>query len=117
MTGNHRLTWSMNYTDLVSTPDTTNNREPKFPGFPVTGSQISDRYTVQGTLRSTLGANLVNELRIGGSGGATLFSPEHQHRASSRARRVGRSGRVPAEHQPRRAASRTRAQTGCVLGA
>ena len=31
---------------------------------------------MQGTLRSTLGANLVNELRIGGSGGATLFSPE-----------------------------------------
>ncbi len=66
----------MNYTDLVSDPDTTNGREPRFPGFPNTGSQISDRYTVQGTLRSTLGANLVNELRIGGSGGATLFSPE-----------------------------------------
>jgi hypothetical protein len=75
-TENHRLTWSMNYTDLVSDPDTTNGREPRFPGFPNTGSQISDRYTVQGTLRSTLGANLVNELRIGGSGGATLFSPE-----------------------------------------
>ena len=30
---------------------------------------------MQGTLRSTLGANLVNELRIGGSGGATLFQP------------------------------------------
>ena len=71
-----RLSWSMNYTDLVSTPDTTNNREPNFPGFPGTGSQISDRYTVQGTLRSTFGANLVNELRIGGSGGATFFSPE-----------------------------------------
>jgi hypothetical protein len=75
VTSNHRLTWSMNYTDLVSTPDTTNDREPKFPGFPSTGPQISDRYTVQGTLRSTLGANLVNELRIGGSGGATLFQP------------------------------------------
>ena len=66
----------MTYTDLVSTPDTTNNREPNFPGFPNTGSQVSDRYIVQGTLRSTLGANLVNELRIGGSGGATMFSPE-----------------------------------------
>jgi hypothetical protein len=75
ITGNHRLTWSMNYTDLVSEPDTTNDREPKFPGFPAVGEQISDRYTVQGTLRSTLGTNLVNELRIGGSGGATLFSP------------------------------------------
>ena len=73
---NHRLSTSMNYTDLVSTPDTTNNREPNFPGFPNTGSQVSDRYTVQGTLRSTFGANLVNELRIGRSGGATQFSPE-----------------------------------------
>jgi Carboxypeptidase regulatory-like domain len=76
VTDKHRLSWSMNYTDLVSTPDTTNNREPNFPGFPNTGSQVSDRYIVQGTLRSTLGANLVNELRIGGSGGATMFSPE-----------------------------------------
>jgi len=76
LTSNHRLSTSMNYTDLVSTPDTTNNREPNFPGFPNTGSQVSDRYTVQGTLRSTLGANLVNELRIGRSGGSTQFSPE-----------------------------------------
>ena len=66
----------MNYTDLVSTPDTTNNREPNFPGFPDTGSQVSDRYITRGTLRSTLGANLVNEFTVGGSGGATLFSPE-----------------------------------------
>ena len=72
----HRLSASMNYTDLLSTPDTTNNREPNFPGFPGTGNQHSDRYTVQGTLRSTIGTNLVNELRIGRSGGATLFSPE-----------------------------------------
>jgi hypothetical protein len=76
LTDRHRLSWSMNYTDLVSRPDTTNNREPNFPGFPGTGSQISDRYIVQGTLRSTLGANLVNEFRMGGSGGATFFSPE-----------------------------------------
>ena len=72
----HRLSGSMNYTDLLSTPDTTNNREPNFPGFPGTGNQHSDRYTVQGTLRSTFTNNLVNEFRVGRSGGATLFSPE-----------------------------------------
>ncbi len=66
----------MTYTDLVSTPDTTNNREPNFPGFPNTGSQVSDRYITRGTLRSTLGGNLVNEFTIGGSGGPTQFSPE-----------------------------------------
>jgi Carboxypeptidase regulatory-like domain len=72
---NHRLYSSFNYNDLLSTPDTTNNRESRYPGFPLQ-SQDSLRYTVQGTLRSTLGSNLVNELRIGGTGGRTLFSPE-----------------------------------------
>jgi hypothetical protein len=72
----HKLSASMNYTDLLSTPDTTNTREPVFPGFPGFGNQHSDRYTVQGTLRSTFTPNIVNELRIGRTGGATLFSPE-----------------------------------------
>jgi hypothetical protein len=76
LTNKHRLSGSVNYTDLLSTPDTTNDREPVFPGFPGFGNQHSDRYTVQGTLRSTLTPNLVNELRIGRTGGATLFSPE-----------------------------------------
>jgi hypothetical protein len=76
LTDKHRLTGSMNYTDLLSEPDTTNDNEPKFPGFPGFGNQHSDRYTAQGTLRSTLSQNLVNEFRIGASGGATLFAPE-----------------------------------------
>jgi len=73
---NHRLTGSFNYNHINSTPDTTNNREPFFPGFPNTGSQQSTRYTTSESLRSTIGTNLVNELRVGASGGATLFSPE-----------------------------------------
>jgi hypothetical protein len=76
LTDRHRLSGSTNVTRLVSTPDTTNNTEPAFPGFPNTGSQKSDRYTVQANLRSTLTANLVNEFKVGGSGGATQFSPE-----------------------------------------
>lgn len=76
LTDRHRLSTSLNYTDLLSTPDTTNNREPNFPGFPGTGNQHSDRYTLQGNLRSTLTNNLVNEFRMGRSGGATRFSPE-----------------------------------------
>jgi hypothetical protein len=76
LTSKHRLSGSFNYTRLLSTPDTTNNREPNFPGFPGTGNQHSERYTVQGTLRSTLSPNIVNELRIGRTGGATRFSPE-----------------------------------------
>ncbi len=42
----------------------------------MTGSQQSTRWTTSESLRSTFGANLVNEFRVGGTGGATLFSPE-----------------------------------------
>src|SRR5262245_30996725 len=73
---NHRLTGSMNYRHINSTPDTTNNAQVPFPGFPQTGSQQSTRWTTSESLRSTFGGNLVNELRFGGTGGATLFSPE-----------------------------------------
>ena len=76
LTDRHRLSGSLNYTDLLSSPDSLNNREPQFPGFPGFGNQHSDRYTAQTTLRSTLTQNLVNEFKIGGSGGATHFSPE-----------------------------------------
>jgi hypothetical protein len=76
LTSKHRLTGSWNYTWLLSTPDTTNDSEPNFPGFPGTGNNHSTRYTIQTGLRSTLASNLVNEFRIGGSGGPTRFSPE-----------------------------------------
>ena len=76
LTDKHKLTGSYNYNRLLSTPDTTNNREPNFPGFPGTGNQHSERYTIQGTVRSAFTSNLVNEFRVGGSGGPTEFSPE-----------------------------------------
>jgi hypothetical protein len=76
VTSKHRLSGSFTFNRLLSTPDTTNNREPVFPGFPGTGNQHSDRYFVQGTLRSTLTNNLVNEFKVGRTGGATIFSPE-----------------------------------------
>jgi len=72
----HRLTGSMNYRHVNSTPDTTNNAHVPFPGFPQTGSQQSTRYTTSESLRSTLGSSLVNEFRVGATGGSTLFSPE-----------------------------------------
>ena len=73
---NHKLMASYNYQHIDSTPDTTNSREPVFPGFTHTGSQQSTRYSTSNSLRSTLGANIVNELRGGATGGATYFSPE-----------------------------------------
>ncbi|HYM22368.1 MAG TPA: carboxypeptidase-like regulatory domain-containing protein, partial [Vicinamibacterales bacterium] len=72
----NRLTGSMNYRHINSTPDTTNNAQLPFPGFATTGSQQSTRWTTSESLRSTFGANLVNEFRVGGTGGATYFSPE-----------------------------------------
>ena len=71
----HRFNSSLNINKLNSTPDTTNTREPFWPGFPVTGAQLSDRYTYQASVRSTLSTNMVNEVRYGMSGGQTRFSP------------------------------------------
>ena len=73
---NHRLMGSFNYRHINSTPDTTNNAQVPFPGFPTTGSQQSTRWTTSESLVSTFGPNVVNEFRIGGTGGATFFSPE-----------------------------------------
>ncbi len=72
----HRLTASFNYQHIDSTPDLTNGREPVFPGFSHTGSQQSTRWTTSEALRSTLSSTVVNEFRIGKTGGATFFSPE-----------------------------------------
>jgi hypothetical protein len=76
LTDKHRISGSWNFTNLLSDPDTLNNRDPRFPGFPVFGAQHSKRYTFQTNLRSTFGANVVNEFKVGFTGGATLFSPE-----------------------------------------
>src|SRR5207302_10317402 len=72
----NRLTGSFNYQHINSTPDTTNGAEPTFPAFTNTGSQQSTRWTTSESLRSTLSPNLVNEFRVGSTGGATYFSRE-----------------------------------------
>jgi len=77
LTQRHRLTATYTLNKLLSDPDTLNNRDPAFPGFPVQGVQDSKRFAYQGALRSTLNANLVNDLRFfGATGGATLFATE-----------------------------------------
>ena len=73
---NHRLSYSLNYRYLGGGPDTTNNRERMFPGFPVVSIQDSVRRQQSGWLRSVLGANLVNEFRVGYGGAPVLFSPD-----------------------------------------
>ena len=76
VTPSHRLTGSMNYRHINSTPDTTNSAQLPFPNSLQTGSQQSTRYTTSESFRSTFGDSLVNEFRVGASGGSTLFSPE-----------------------------------------
>ena len=75
LTSKHHIVGSYNRNNILSTPDTTNGIETTFPGFPATAEQASIRYTWSGNFRSTLGANLVNDFHIGGSGGPTKFSP------------------------------------------
>ena len=68
VSGRHRVTWSMNTQDFGGGPDTTNNREAYYPGFPVEANQSSTRRATSGSLRSTLGNTMVNEFRIGYGG-------------------------------------------------
>ena len=76
ITAKHRATVTSNYQTFTNSPDTLNNRDPSFPGFPVAASQTSERLAASASLRSNLGTNLVNELRIGGSGAPVTFSGE-----------------------------------------
>ncbi|HYE86543.1 MAG TPA: TonB-dependent receptor, partial [Vicinamibacterales bacterium] len=76
LTRRHRLTGSVNYRKINSVPDTTNNAQLPFPNSLQTGSQRSKRWTTSESVRSTFGDSLFNEFRVGGSGGATYFSPE-----------------------------------------
>ncbi len=76
LTTNHRLSAVGNYHTFASTPDTLNNRDANFPGFPSTGSQTSSRRQFSGSLRSTLGQTMVNEFRVGYSGAPVQFFSE-----------------------------------------
>src|SRR5688572_9692830 len=64
LTQNHRLTGTVNYQSFENYPDQTNNQEVRFPGFPSTAGQTPWRSSNSFPLRSTLGANLVNEARV-----------------------------------------------------
>lgn len=65
LTNNHRVSVTGRYNDFNSTPDFLNNAEARFPGFPNLAGQTSGRYMWQANLRSTLGKNMVNEVRGG----------------------------------------------------
>ena len=73
VTDNHRFTSAFNYNYFTDSPDTLNTQEPQWPGFPAFGEQTSIRLVLSNSLRSTLGRNLVNEVRVGYSGAPVKF--------------------------------------------
>ena len=73
LTDRHRLTYSMNFQYIGGGPDTTNNRDPNFPGFPVAANQRPTRRAASGWLRSMIGTNMVNEFRFGYGGAPVIF--------------------------------------------
>ncbi len=78
MTASHRLsgTWyRQRFTDQSF--DTTNGRQPRWPGFPLYGTQGSFREAYTVAMRSTLTDNIVNEARVAYSGAPVQFGPHH----------------------------------------
>ena len=71
----HRLTGTWYRQVFENSVDTTNDREPSWPGFPVFGVQGSLRKAYTSALRSTLTGHMVSEARIAYSGAPVEFSP------------------------------------------
>ena len=101
LTPSQRWSTTLNWHTFSSVPDTLNNAEPFFPGFPVMGSQTSTRIQFANNLRSTIGANLVNEARVGYSGAPVEFFNE-QFDAGIWKGSVGNQGGYHLKHQRRR---------------
>jgi hypothetical protein len=76
LTNAHRVSVAYNYQKFTDFPDTLNNFDNRFPGFPVQAGQESIRKGFSASLRSTLGRNIVNEARYGYSGGPVTFFGE-----------------------------------------
>jgi hypothetical protein len=76
LTSKHHLENTWNYQQFGGTTDFLNNVDPAFPGFPNTGSQVSNRFSNVTALRSTLSSTLTNEARFGLTGGTLSFFGE-----------------------------------------
>jgi carboxypeptidase family protein/TonB-dependent receptor-like protein len=77
ITDKHRFTSAFNFNWFTDSPDTLNNRDWSFPGFPVQAGQESKRIGWSNAVRSTLNQNLVNEARVGYSGAPVSFFKEY----------------------------------------
>jgi hypothetical protein len=76
VTKNHSVELVINRQTFTAEPDVLNGREGRFPGYKGY-SQISNRNSWAGAVRSTLSQNIVNEARYAyQEGGPTLFFGE-----------------------------------------
>jgi hypothetical protein len=65
VTKNNRVGVSFYLQRFISRPDMLNSRDPAYPGYKMQGDQLSWRPSIMGNWRTVLGANLVNEARVG----------------------------------------------------
>jgi hypothetical protein len=76
ITEKHRYSNAFNYQYFTDFPDTLNNMDATFPGFPVQAGQKSERYSISNSIRSNLSSNLVNEGLVAWSGAPVTFFGE-----------------------------------------
>jgi hypothetical protein len=76
LTTNNRISYTSYFQKYESYPDTLNNAEPRFPGFPVAGGQNSNRWNWNIQARSTIGKNLVNQFVTGYTASHVFFFTE-----------------------------------------
>ena len=76
LTTNNRISYASYFQKYESFPDTLNNAEPRFPGFPVAGGQNSNRWNWNIQARSTIGKNLVNQFLTGYTASHVFFFTE-----------------------------------------
>jgi len=74
LSSRHQLEFSHNFQDFAGGVDFLNGNDPAFPGFPNKGGQGSDRFSNVIALRTTLTPTMVNEARLGLTGGTVVFS-------------------------------------------
>lgn len=72
---NHRASGTWYRQEFVNSIDTTNTRQNTIPDSPVFGVQGSFRKAMTGSLRSTVGTNLVNDARVGYQSSPVYFNP------------------------------------------
>jgi len=70
---NHRLGTTVYIQAINRIPDHLNSVQPAFPDFPTGGNTIQNRNNRSVNLRSTLTPTMVNELRVGRTGGTVSF--------------------------------------------